>query len=1149
MTTAELLTQLRQLNATLSLENGQLVFKGPSGALTEELRTALTARKADLLRLLENRLIANRGSGRSNIPLSSREKDLPLSFAQQRLWFLDQLEPGSAVYNVPGALRIKGPLVVQALERSFNEIVRRHESLRTTFAVKGEVGVQVIAPVFTVPLRLIDIHHLAEPEREKKAARLIEEEMSTPFDLQRGPLFRTALIRMDKNDHVLLLTLHHIVSDGWSMGVLYRELSALYRAYRLGESSQLANLPVQYADFAVWQRNWLSGEILESQLSYWKKQLKGAPAVLNLPTDRPRPARQSYRGARQSIDVSEELTQDLKTLSRQESATLYMTLLAAFQVLLHRYTGQDDILVGSPIANRNRIEIEGLIGFFANTMVLRTDLSGNPKFRDLLGKVRETALEAYAHQDLPFEKLVEELRPERDLSRSPLFQAMFVFQNASARKFDFEGLDVSLMRSGGETTKFDLTFAVSEGIRGLRIALQYATDLFDDATMARLLAHFQVLLEGIVAQPDQRVDQLPILTEIERQQLLAWSGAKKCYPPEKCLHELFEEQAGRTPEAVAVICEERELTYGALDRRADALASRLRTWGAGPGVLVALYMEPSIDLVIGILGILKAGAAYLPLDPRYPKGRLEFMLRDSAAPVIVTTRQLAASISAQGATVLCPEAAEPTPADDASERGCGSHARPEDPAYVIYTSGSTGKPKGVLVAHQNVVRLFQSTQEWFDFKSTDVWSLFHSFAFDFSVWEIWGALLKGGRLVVVPYAVSRSAEEFSALLQNNGITVLNQTPSAFRQLMPYLIAMGPTEKPALRYVVFGGEALDLRSLQPWFDRYGDDAPKLINMYGITETTVHVTYRPIARADLAPTTGRLIGKPLPDLAVYVLNAHGQLQPTSVPGEIYVGGGGVAKGYLQRPELTAGRFIADPFSENPQARLYRSGDLARWLPSGELEFLGRIDEQVKVRGYRIELGEIEAALSQCAGVREAAVTVHEDVPGDKRLVAYLAADDALPTDEIRSRLSAALPDYMVPSAYVRLPALPLTANGKIDRAALPPPDQSALTSGHGYVAPETETEAALCEIFSAVLRVGKIGIHDNFFELGGHSLLATQVVSRIRRTLNVEIPVRRIFEAPIIGELARLMEESNGDAASGASAIPRADRDAYRLKSGK
>jgi amino acid adenylation domain-containing protein len=1053
-----------------------------------------------------------------------RDEHLPLSFAQQRLWFLDQFEPGGAVYNIPAALRIGGLLNVEVLEKSFNEIVRRHEALRTTFSVIKDEAVQIIAPSAAVCLPLVDISGLSERAREEEALRLAAEEAHKPFDLRQGPLFRAALIRLSEQDHVLVLTFHHIVFDGWSTGVFYRELSMLYRCFLDGEASPLPDLPIQYADFALWQRRWLSGEVLEGQLSYWKEQLDGVPALLTLPTDRSRPPRQSYRGARTAIELSEQLTQGLKALGRKEGATLYMTLLAAFQLLLHRYTGQDDIAVGSPIANRNRVEIEELIGFFANTLVLRTKHSNNPTFRELLHRVRHTALEAYAHQDLPFEKLVEELRPERDLSRSPLFQAMFVFQNAASGKPKLAGLDMRPMRITGETTKFDLVLSASEEARGLRAVLQYSTELFDQSTMARMLEHFQTLLESIVSQPDGRISELPILREPERRQLSAWSGTRETRRTDRCLQQVFEEQVARTPERVAICFEGQQLTYRMLNRCADRLARRLRRLGVGPDVLVGLCVERSLELVAGILGILKAGGAYLPLDPSYPQERLEYMLEDSAVAVIVTQRHLAATIPAHGAALVCLDGEEPQDFSDSrsEERDLTEHAQPENLAYVIYTSGSTGKPKGVAVTHHNVMRLFECTQDSFNFTSADVWTLFHSYAFDFSVWEIWGALLKGGKLIIVPSCVTQSADEFVQLIKATGVSILNQTPSAFRQLMTPLMSAAGTERLALRYVILGGEALELQSLRPWFDHFGDEQPKLVNMYGITECSVHVTYRPISRNDLESRAGSVIGRPIPDLGVYILDSRQQLQPVGVPGEIYIGGDGLARGYLRRPDLTAERFIADPLGKDPGGRLYRSGDVGRWLPSGELEYQGRIDDQVKIRGFRIELDEIEAALAAHTQVKEAVVIAREDTPGDKRLIAYVAADGATAADELRNYLRGKLPDYMVPSVFVTLESLPLTSNGKIDRAALPPPDPGRPELSYSYVAPRTQLEATVCEIIAAVLGLKEVGVQDNFFDLGGHSLLAAQVVSRIREALRIDLPLRALFEMPVLASLSNHIE---------------------------
>ncbi|HEY1235681.1 MAG TPA: amino acid adenylation domain-containing protein, partial [Candidatus Binatia bacterium] len=1070
--------------------------------------------------------------------LASKDGSLPLSFSQQRLWFLDRYEPNSSVYNVFSALQMQGSLEVSALERSFAEVARRHEALRTTVSTVGTEPVQVISPAADFSLSTKDISHLPRERREQEALRLAAEEARKPFELTRGPLFRATLIDLGSNEHMLLLTMHHIVSDGWSMGVLHRELSELYRAFTQGKSSPLGELPIQYADYAIWQREWLRGGELERQLSYWKKQLEGAPALLNFPTDRPRPAVQSFRGASQTITLTKELSEQLKALSRKQGVTLFMTLLAAFQTLLYRYTGQEDIVVGSPIANRTRSEIEGLIGFFVNTLVLRGRFGSNPTFRELLAETRRVALDAYEHQDLPFEKLVEELKPERSLSYSPLFQVMFVLQNAPERALSFEGVSVSRIRTGSETAKFDLTLSVHETAQGLTGSLQYNTDLFEAATITRLLKHFETLLQGIVDDPGRRIADLPILTEAERRELLEWNETKQHYPKDKCLHQLFLEQAKRTPGAIAVVFEGQQITYRELNQRANRLACRLQQSRVGPNVLVGLCAERSIELIVGILGILKAGGAYVPLDPNYPAARLEFMLKDSDVSVVVSQKHLAANFPADERTIvyLDTEPFESSSAEAFAASDLESETQPDSLAYVIYTSGSTGNPKGVLVSHYNVVRLFQSTQAWFDFNVSDVWALFHSCAFDFSVWEIWGALLHGGRLVIVPNSVSRAPDEFARLIEAHGVTILNQTPSAFRQLMPHLLRIGRSLQRSLRYVIFGGEALEPQTLRPWFSEFAEQGPRVINMYGITESTVHVTYQPMTADLLKSGSTSVIGKPLPDLSVYILDSGQRPQPVGVAGEIYIGGAGLARGYLRRPELTAERFIADPFSIDPQSRLYRSGDLARRLADGSLEYLGRIDDQVKIRGYRIELGEIEAALNQHAQVKEAIVIAREDTPGDKRLVAYIVMDDEVSVEELRRSLCGILPDYMVPSVLVRLRSFPLTSNGKVDRRSLPMPDVHRPDLAETYVAPRNAVEELLARLWGEVLKLESVGVHDNFFELGGHSLLATRVISRINDSFRTDIPLRRLFESPTIAELAAAIDLSRASERNGESISP-------------
>ena len=1072
---------------------------------------------------MTNRLEIN-SSENSNVETYA----FPLSFAQQRLWFLQRLYPDSSTYNIPTALRLRGGLDSTALQKSIDHLIERHEVLRTTFSMREGEAVQIVHPTLPVSISKTDLRDIEASRREETLRGLIQFDAGQPFDLDRGPLLRVKLIQIADDEHVLVLNLHHIVSDGWSMDVMFRELSVLYQGYCGRKPISLPDLPIQYADYSVWQRNWLQGANLDQQLSYWRKQLDGL-STLQLPFDQPRPAVQNYRGANQSLEIPPHLYEAIKNLSQREGATLFMTLLAAFQTLLYRYCGQQDIVVGSPIAGRTRQETEGLIGFFVNTLVLRTDLSNNPPFRKLLARVRQVALDAYDHQDIPFEKLVEELHPERNPSISPLFQVMFVFQNNANRPLEFKDLSVEPIRTDSQVAKFDLSLTLSEREGKLRASLNYNTDLFDASTIERLVGHFQTLLEGIIANPDQPISQLPLLTGREKHQLLVeWNDTKTDFPKDKCIHQLFEEQVEKTPDAIAVVFENQQLTYRELNQRANQLAHFLQKLGVGPEVLVGICLERSLDMIVALLAILKAGAAYVPLDPSYPKDRLEFMLQDANASILLTQKSLAELLPAANARLVFLDEVDRqavTP-DLTDQANLTAQLSPNHTAYVIYTSGSTGTPKGTLVSHYNVVRLFQATQAWFGFNPNDTWTLFHSYGFDFSVWEIWGALLHGGKLVIVPQEITRSPQEFAALLIRHQVTVLNQTPSAFRQLIPVLTGDNGHDPIALRYVIFGGEALELQSLNPWFDRFGEDPTKLINMYGITETTVHVTYRPITRADAASGAGSVIGKPIPDLRVYLLDPYQCLVPIGVAGEIYVGGAGVAKGYLGRNALTAERFITDPFSEDPQAKLYRSGDLARWLPNGELEYLGRIDNQVKIRGFRIELGEIETVLTDYPSVQQAVVIAREDSPGDKRLAAYVVTVDGstISTHDLRSFLQHKLPDYMVPSAFVFLDSLPLTANGKLDRKALPAPDHSRPELDDTFAAPRTPVEDILANIWSEVLKLDKVGVHDNFFHLGGHSLLATQVVSRINTSFQIDLPLRYLFETPTIAGLADSVQGS-------------------------
>ncbi|MGB3189383.1 MAG: amino acid adenylation domain-containing protein, partial [Limnoraphis sp.] len=984
------LTELATKDIKLWVENGRLLCDAPEGVLTPDLRTQLAELKEEIINFLEKPHSDFNVYLPPIVPVPRNEQPLPSSFAQERLWFFDQLEEKSATYNVPKAVKMTGDLNISALKQAIATIIARHEILRTHFPSVDGKPMQVIEPETQLQIVEKNWQHLPPQEQDLQVQNFIQQEVHTPFNLSKGPLLRVTLLQLKPQESVLLMTLHHIISDGWSLAVFVQELFTLYEAYSQRKPNPLPELSVQYADFALWQRQWLTGEVQQKQLQYWKQQLADAPDLLQLPCDRPRPPIQTYRGHTQNFALDKQLTQQLEKLSKDSGSTLFMTLLAAFAMLLFRYSGQEDLLIGSPIANRNRPEIEPLIGFFVNTLVLRTCLQDNPSFAELLQQVRDLTLEAYNHQDIPFEQVVEALQPERSLSYSPVFQVMFVLQNIPMCPLELPGVSLTPLRLETQTAKFDLLLSIEETETGLLGSWEYSTELFEALTIAQMAGHFQSLLTAIVANPQQKIEQFPLLNPVERQQLLS---PENYFLTEigvnQCIHQLFEEQVKRTPDEVAVVFEDQQLTYQELNQRANQLAHYLQSQGVNSEVLVGICVERSIEMIVGLLAILKAGGAYVPFDPRYPQDHLSYLLSDSQVSVLLTQSRFVNLLGNNQKQIFCLDTEWETIGSNSTEN-LNQNVSPHDLAYVIYTSGSTGKPKGVLVNHQNLVRLFSATHAWFQFDSNDVWTLFHSIAFDFSVWEMWGALLYGGRLIIIPYWVSRDPSAFYTLLREQQVTVLNQTPSAFSQLMRVeeLVDI-PKSKLSLRLVILGGEALVLPSLQPWFERHGDQFPQVINMYGITETTVHVTYQPLTIADLN-RRGSLIGRPIPDLQVYILDRHLQPVPRGARGEMYIGGAGVVRGYLNRSELTAERFIQNPFSTEPNARLYKTGDWGRYNNDGSLEYLERIDNQVKIRGFRIELGEIEAVLSQHAAVEEAVVVVRASKPDDKRLVAYIVPD---------------------------------------------------------------------------------------------------------------------------------------------------------------
>lgn len=1090
--------------------------------------------------LLESKMKGTLGLRRDIIIPRANRESVPLSFSQQRLWFLEQLIPDSSIYNLCGAVSLKGFLNVDLLKRSFSDIIRRHETLRTVFKAVAGQPVQKILPEVELPLPVVDLRTVAVQTRTDEAFELIRREAEQPFDLSSGPLVRTVLYRLSEREHLLLVMMHHIISDEWSFEVLYRELFALYGAHASGTPATLSKLPVQYPDFVYWQREWLQGDALESQLAYWRGKLKDSTGFLQLPTDRPRPPVQSYRGASFSEELPSKLIEGIKTLGRQGRATLYMTLLAAFKLLLHYYTREQDILVGSPIASRNRIEVEGLIGFFVNTLVLRTDLSGNPTFRELLSRVHDMALEAYAHQEMPFEKLVEELHPDRSLSHSPLFQVMFVFQHRAETTWGPADLDVEVQEIETATSKFDLTLVIQEEEDGLHTYWEYSTDLFDENTIRRMSGHFANLLDGIVAHPDRHISEYSLLApEEEKRVLVEWNNTAASYPRDKCIHELFELQAASSPQADAVLCKNQKLTYEELNKRANQLAHYLIKNGVQRGTLVGVCMERSIELAVALLGVLKSGAAYVPLDPHYPEARIQFMMEDAGISILLTQQRLVpelpksklkyVSVDKSWNTIAAEKVDNPTKRTD-----------PEAIVYLIYTSGSTGQPKGVMIPHRALVNHSTAIAAKYALSGGDRVLQFASISFDVAAEELFPSWLSGACVVFRDDEMVASFSRFMRELERQRVTVLNLPTAYWHELMHEISSTDLLPPQTVRLVVIGGEKVAYSAYETWNKKI----PKRIQFlhgYGPTETTITSTlYDP----SLSPQTHEAvldlpIGRPIPNTSVYVLNSYQRPIPVGIPGELYIGGDGLAHGYLNREELTSQKFINLALNGEPERRFYATGDIVRYLPDGNLQYLGRVDQQLKIRGFRIEIGEIESVLRENSAVKDAVVTVRENQQ-QKQLVAYIvpmpkgSKSPELKESELREYLRNKLPDFMVPGYFVMIQSLPMTENGKVDYRALPVP---AFTqeSQQAYVPPRDSLELQLASIWEKLLSINPVGIKDNFFELGGHSLLAVRVFSEIEKLTGKELPLATLFAAPTIEELVGILKRQ-GWSPSWSSLVP-------------
>jgi amino acid adenylation domain-containing protein/non-ribosomal peptide synthase protein (TIGR01720 family) len=1057
----------------------------------------------------------------SQIKRIDRNQELSLSFAQQRIWFLEQLEPGKPTYNIPGSVRIKGKVDVTKFHASINEIVKRHESLRTIFPSEEGKVKQIILNNLQLPIDFVDLTNIDRNLREQEANKILLNDAKKSFNLEKGPLIRWKLVKIYDEEYFLLTCMHHIISDGWSVEIFVKELATVYSNIIDNKKIKLPELQIEYVDYAFWQKEWMQSDLYKKQIEYWKENLKDAPPLLELPTDFPRNPIQTQDGNRISFEISDSIFHKLQILSISENTTMFTLLLTVFNTLLNKYSSNNDILIGTPAAGRIRKELEGIIGLFVNTLVIRTNILATDTFTSLLKQVRKKVVHAISNQEIPFEKLIDELNIERSLSHSPLFQVMFVYNQSPLKNIKTEGLIIEPLPLNLEASKFDITLSLTQNNNSIVGVFEYNTALFKRTTIERMIGHYKEIINEILKNKEAKINELRIITEAEHKQVInEFNNRNKKYKVEKTLQEIIEEKVKESPESIAVTFEGKSHTYFQLNNAANKIAQKLiAREKVSEEKLIGLYMERGVEMIVGILGILKAGYGYLPMDPVYPNERLSFMLEDAKVKMVITQERIKRNLPKEKIDLMIVD--ENILEEENKYENIDTAISPEDLAYCIYTSGSTGKPKGTLITHKNVIRLFKATEDKFHFNEKDVWSMFHSFAFDFSVWEIFGALLYGGKLVIVPYLVSRNPEEFYKLMIEEKVTVLNQTPSAFRQLIE-VDKESEGKDNALRYIIFGGEALELSILQTWIEKHGDAKPELINMYGITETTVHVTYRRILKSDIEKNKGSIIGKPIEDLQVYILDENLNVLPIGIPGEIYVGGEGLAEGYLNRKDLTKEKFIENPFEDGE--RLYKSGDLAKFDENGELEYLGRIDNQVKIRGFRIELGEIEKVLDSHELISKSLVLTIDNELGSKKLVGYLVADKKkISIVEIKEYAAKFIPEYMIPSAFVFMDQFPLTPNGKINRKDLPKPEINREDVSTDFVLPSTEKEIALAEIVKELLKIDKVGVDDNFFELGGDSIIAIQVIAKANK-VGIGLSPKDLFMYPNIRGLASISREA-------------------------